>query len=323
MFFQNAYEGRNRWWRWFLTILITVLIWFLGQVPLIIFADLEAARLGIPDYDYTKLALHPDLDRNLFLLLALIPFILGFVTLRSLIIRLHKKSLRNVMTGRPRFDWRRAWSGFAVWLMLIGVATFAMSPTDSYAYQFNPSAFWPLLAIGLLLLPIQTTFEEVFFRGYLTQGVSLLFKNKLAPFMIVTSLFTLMHIGNPEFNTEYIKGIFAYLSVGVLLGIVAILDDGIEVPCGIHAANNLFAAVIMSTKDGTFVTDSIFVTTLSEGMKYSPYAEIGICVVGFLIFFKLYGWRFSSLLESTVPAARPDAVGERGGPDGVAVAAES
>ena len=318
MFFQNAYQGLNQWWRWLLTILLTLLFWLLGHIPLIIFANREAARLGISALDVSKLAIHPDLDRNLFLFLALIPFVLGFATLTVLISRLHKKPLRSVVTGRPRFDWRRAWLGFVVWFLIALATTFLVLPTGSYTYQFNPSAFWPLLAIGLLLIPIQTTLEEVFFRGYLMQGISLLFRNKIVPFILVTLIFTFMHIANPEFHTDYAKGFLGYLAVSTLLGIAAVLDDGLEVPCGIHAANNVFAAVVLSTKDGSFITDSIFASTLDELLRYSPHLDIGICVVAFLIFSYMFGWRFSTLFESTLPLPRP----EPGNSDPDAVAAE-
>jgi uncharacterized protein len=301
MFFQNAYQGQNQWWRWLLTILITVLLFFLGHTPLIIFVNQEAARLGLSPQDIGTLALYGDLDRSLFLMLMLVPFSVGFAILWLLISRLHRKSLRSVMTGRPRFDWRRASLAFIVWFFVNGVATFAILPANSYAYQFNPSAFWPLLAIGLLLIPIQTTLEELFFRGYLMQGISLLLKNKLGPFIIVTLMFTFMHIQNPEFTADYTTGFLAYLAVSILLGITAILDDGLEVPCGIHAANNLFAAIIFSAKDGSFKTDSLFVTTLSEMLKFSPQLDIAICVVAFLIMFHLFGWQFSTLLEPDAP----------------------
>lgn len=306
MFFQNAYEGKNRWWRWLLTILITLVMFFLGHIPLIVFASREAVRLGTSIEQIGTLALHPDVDRNLFLLLMLIPFAIGFATLQFLISRLHRRSLRSVMTGRPHFDWRRTALGFVVWSLVNGAATFAILPAISYDYQFNASAFWPLLAIGLLLIPIQTTFEEVFFRGYLAQGLSLLLKNKLATFLLVTMMFTLIHVANPEFSTDYATGFGAYLAISTLLGLVAVLDDGLEVPIGIHAANNIFAAVIFSAKDGSFKTDSIFVTTIGEVMKFSPQLDIAICVAAFVILFYVSGWRFSTLLEPTMPVPRSD-----------------
>ena len=303
MFFQNAYEGKNRWWRWLLTISLTLLMFILGHLPLIIFANAEATRLGVNLEQIDALALHPDMDRNLFLLLMLVPFAVGFVTLRLLISWVHKRSLRSVMTGRPQFDWRRASLGFVVWLLVNGVATFFVLPASSYTYQFNPSVFWPLLAIAVLLIPIQTTFEEVFFRGYLAQGISLLFKNKLATFVLVTLMFTFVHVANPEFGADYSTGFIAYLAISTLLGLVAVLDDGLEVPCGIHAANNIFAAAIFSTKDGSFKTDSIFTTTMSDILKFSPQLDVAICVAAFIILFYLFGWRFSTLFGPTVPMA--------------------
>jgi membrane protease YdiL (CAAX protease family) len=306
MFFQKAYEGRNSWWRWLLTIVATLLAWGLGQIPLVFFIFAEASRLGIVPANMGPLLLNPGLNRNVFLLLGLLPFVLGLATFRLCIVRLHKKPMLSVITGRSRFDWGRAFVGFAVWMVLIAASSFALLPSTGYTYQFNPSAFWPLLAIALFLIPIQTTTEEIFFRGYLMQGLSLLLKNKLAPLILIIVIFAAVHVGNPEFYTDYLTGFLGYLAISTLLGFAAVMDDGLEIPCGIHAANNIFAVAILSARDGTFSTDSIFVSSVKDLMAFSPYIDIGLAAGGFVIFAVIYKWRASTLFEPTVPAERPD-----------------
>jgi len=136
------------------------------------------------------------------------------------------------------------------------------------------------------------------------QGLSLLLKSKLAPLLLITVIFASVHVGNPEFYMDYLTGFLGYLAISTLLGFVAVMDDGLEIPCGIHAANNMFAVAILSARDGTFSTDSIFVSSVKALMAFSPYVDIALCAAAFAIFFALYGWRVSTLFEPTVPAGR-------------------
>jgi membrane protease YdiL (CAAX protease family) len=305
MFFLKAHEGRNAWWRWLVTIIGTLAFWFAGYIPLLAFVAMESRRLGVSEDSLLGEALPPDIDRNLFLLLSLFPFAVAFGALWFFITRLHKKRLLSVMTGRSRFDWRRVFLGFAVWLVVLTAGNFLILPPE-VQYQFDPARFWPLLIIALLMIPIQTTFEEVFFRGYLMQGISLLAKNKIVPLIAVTLLFTAVHFANPEFNTNYLTGILAYLSLSTLFGLTAVLDDGLEVPCGIHAANNLFLVLVLSPVDGSFTTYAVFNATIAELMKYSPQGDIAVAVLMFCVLFYALGWRFSTLAEPTRPGEIAD-----------------
>lgn len=304
MFFQKAYEGRNRWWRWLVTISGTLVIIMLAQVLIIAFVKLEAERLGVSKEIFNAQP-QTGADRNLFLVLLLFPFLMGLLALWFFLRRLHKKSLRSVMTGRVRFDWRRVLAGFAIWFIVLAIVIFAALPADSYVYRFDPATFWPLLLVALLLFPAQTSLEEILFRGYLMQGFFLLAKNKLVPLIFVSVLFVLMHYWNPEFSVETGAAILEYSLMSLFLGLVAVLDDGLELPIGIHAANNIFLAVMMSTSDGSIQTNALFESDLKAfhdnflALSVAPYA------VSFVILFVLSRWRFSTLVESV--ALRPTA----------------
>jgi uncharacterized protein len=307
MFFSNAHEGRNAGWRWLVTITGTLAFWFAGYIPLFAFVGMEATRLGLSEDAFLTGALPPQTDRNLFLLFSLIPFAVAFAALWFFITRLHKKRMLSVMTGRPRFDWRRVFLAGAVWLLVLAVGTFGIMPAGTFQYQFAPSTFWPLVLLALILIPLQTTFEEVFFRGYLMQGVSLLARNKLAPLIVVTLLFTLVHFANPEFNTDYVKGVLTYLTLSLLFGLTAVIDDGLEVPCGIHAANNLFLVLVLSPAGGSFTTYALFSASMADLMRMSPWVDIASGAIAFCALFYAINWRFATLAAPTGPQAVAEA----------------
>ena len=58
-----------------------------------------------------------------------------------------------------------------------------MTPED-YVVNVNWGKFAILALIAILLIPLQTSFEEYFFRGYLMQGLGVILKNKCAPLII-------------------------------------------------------------------------------------------------------------------------------------------
>ena len=296
MFFQNAYEGRTRWWRWLLTIAAMISVVVLAQTPLLAFIGTEAERLGVSEQAFFN-RLPDGADRNIFLALFLLPFVAGFLTLWLFIRLLHKKSLRSVTTGRVRFDWKRALTGFALWFAILAVTIFAVLPSDAYVFRFDPATFLPLLIISLLLFPIQTSLEEVFFRGYLMQGFSLLAKNKLVPLILVSVLFFFMHYWNPEFSEESGVGMIEYSLMSLFLGLVTVLDDGLELPCGIHAANNIFLAVIMGTSDGSLQTNALFETNMKAFTDQFIAVSVAPYVLAFIVLFVMFRWRFSTLFE--------------------------
>ena len=53
-----------------------------------------------------------------------------------------------------------------------------------YQFKFDFSAFLILVSISFSLLLIQSLTEELFFRGYVMQGLYLLFSNKYLPVIV-------------------------------------------------------------------------------------------------------------------------------------------
>src|SRR5690606_39174638 len=112
--------------------------------------------------------------------------------------------------------------------------------------------------IGILMVPLQTTAEELIFRGYLMQAFARWAKNRWVPLVVTSFVFGLMHISNPEIEKiGYILLIY-YIGTGFFLGIMTLMDEGTELAIGFHAANNLVGALLITSDWSAFQTPSVF-----------------------------------------------------------------
>ena len=86
--------------------------------------------------------------------------------------------------------------------LLVFFGTYLMD-SSTMVFQFKLAPFLILFLITLVLMPIQTTTEELIFRGYLMQGFALLAKNRWFPLVMTSVIFGSMHIANPEVEKKH------------------------------------------------------------------------------------------------------------------------
>lgn len=207
---------------------------------------------------------------------------------------IHHQSLTQFTTSRKKIDWNRVLFSIGIFgglQTLYFFISFLSSPED-FVWNFQPIPFFFLLLISLLFLPIQIGFEEYFFRGYFMQWLGLLFKNKWIPLFASSIFFGFVHFGNPEVQKLGFGIMFFYISSGFLLGISALMDEGLELPLGIHFANN-FTIALLSTSDWTvFQTPSLFKDISTPEITFSMIImEILINLLTLYIFSKKYKWK--------------------------------
>lgn len=247
------------------TLLVVMLAYALGQMPLmtVISYQLEKTNSGLDTAGFLK---NPDfssigMSNNLGFFLLLLMFVSAFVSLYFMITIAHKKRFHHMFNPYERISWSKIRFSFILWTVLLGLGElvqFLIYP-DQYYLTFNLSSFLPLIFISLLILPIQTTFEEIFFRSYLMQGLFNVFNHKLLVVIIVTVLFALVHGTNPEVSKYgVIPMMWYYVSAGLLLGMVTIYDHGLEIAIGIHAAMNIYSALIVGVGNSVVQTDAIW-----------------------------------------------------------------
>lgn len=292
MYIEQGYKGLNELWRYAVGVLIIFIGWqFIGAGPLVLILLAKAIETG--DYPTDVASISNLLGSNLFFFLALLTFVIGFLALYLTVKYLHKQSFRSLSTSRKSIDWKRVFFTFFLWavisVLFIGLDIF-ISP-DDYVYNFQPGPFLILLLIALILIPIQTSFEEYFLRGYLMQGLGIAAKNRWVPLLGTSLFFGLLHIFNPEVAKIGYGVMVFYIGTGLFLGILTLMDEGLELALGFHAANNLTAAILVTAEWTAFQTNSIYKDISEPEIGWEVFAPVFIIYpLMLLILSKKYGW---------------------------------
>jgi len=167
-----------------------------------------------------------------------------------------------------------------------------LSP-DDYVFNFEINRFLILAVIAICLVPLQTSFEEYMFRGYLMQGIGNIFRNKWVPLIVTSVAFGLLHIANPEVDKLGNIIMIYYIGTGFFLGILTLMDEGMELALGFHAANNLFTALLVTADWTAFQTYSIYRSIADPSSMGASEIIVPVFVIFpilLLIFSKKYNW---------------------------------
>lgn len=232
------------------------------------------------------------LGTNTIFLCNLFPFIVGLITLCLCIKYIHFQKILPVFTSRETIDWKRFFFSFGLYgIVLTLFFIFSLNNNSAIVWNFNPSTFFMLLLISLFILPLQTTFEEVFLRGYLFQGVNARFKRGGISVLFISLLFASLHFGNPEVQQIGNILLIYYFMNGLFLGLIVLMDDGLELSMGYHAVNNIFASLIVTNKWQAFQTDALYIdkSAPSFGME-NILVLVVIQPLLIFIFSKKYKW---------------------------------
>ncbi len=234
--------------------LIVLIFSIIGQIPMFFFLPSEINN-------YSKgLDIFSSIDKNLLLFLLLIPSVCSFVGLWFVVNKIHSRSLVSVITSRKKIDFKRFKFAFILW-SLISISIFSLeiliNPTN-YEWNFNFSKFLLLFLISIIMIPVQSILEELIFRGYLMQGFSFFFKNRILPLLGTSIIFGLLHVLNPEIQKIGYGLLVYYVGTGLFFGIVTLMDEGLELSSGFHVSNNLVASLLVTAEWTVFETYSFF-----------------------------------------------------------------
>ena len=260
MFIKQAFNYLHDSWRYIVGAVVIFIASQLGALPFVLIAALKVMGEG---GDITSLddpaTLMTALDSNLTLFLMLLSFVIGLIAVVLIVKYLHNQPLKAVTTSRKKVDWGRIWFSFllvAIPTILLTVVDYYSNP-DDYIVQFEAVPFIILAIIAILMIPLQTSFEEYLFRGYLMQGIGVIAKNRWLPLIITSVVFGGLHFFNPEVDKLGNIIMIYYIGTGFFLGVITLMDEGMELALGFHAGNNLIAALLVTADWTVFQTNSI------------------------------------------------------------------
>ena len=257
-----------RWWKPLVTGLIAlgffVMLSVIVVVALIVLVLVDPNGLGA---DFEELIFEGVIDSTIPSVLAFslisIALMLPALWLATLIMGPRPVGLLSSVTGRLRWQWMLrlvvpALVAFGASFVLYLLVLPPLLGEPILAPEIGPN-LWLMLAIILLLVPLQATAEEYVFRGYLMQMIGGWLKHPAFAILLPVPLFMLGHLYD----------IWGLLDVGVFAVFAAWLTwrtGGLEAAIVAHVINN--AAIFVLGEFGLVDTNA------TEG---SP---VGVLVTG-------------------------------------------
>lgn len=294
MFIENAYKALHKPWMYLVGVLVSFFASQVGGIFLLFFVAKKIMVEGGELESITNPSVMMNtLNANATFFWMIFGFAIGLAILLLFVKKIHKQKLKDLTTTRRKIDWKRIGFGFmliAIPSVIITLIDFYIQPED-YILQFEIKSFLVLLLIAVLFIPLQTSYEEYLFRGYLMQGIGINGKSRGLALIGTSVIFGMLHFFNPEMQMLGNGLMIYYIGTGLLLGIMTLMDEGMELALGYHAGNNLIIALLVTTDWGVFQTPSILKDISEPSMGAEVLVTVLVLYPVFLfILAKKYKW---------------------------------
>lgn len=295
MYIEQGYKGLSEAWRYILGFFLVLIVWqIFGGIPLVVALLLKSDSDSLSVLGSGDIGIMADLlGSNAFLFYMLLTFLIGLISLFLYVKFVHRQSVRSLTTSRKKTDWKRIFFAFIVWAVisaLFVVLDVYLTPED-YVWNFKLGPFLILAIIAIIMIPIQTSMEEYFMRGYMMQGLGIMAKNRWVPLLVTSLLFGGMHFFNPEVDKLGYGIMVYYMGTGLFLGVMTLMDEGLELALGFHAANNLLTALLVTADWTAFQTESIYRDVSEPTLSWDVFLPVLVIYpILLFIFSKKYGW---------------------------------
>lgn len=281
---EEVLENRPKLWRWLLGSFIISISWLiLGSLLTILLGSIFnldlAALTGIDEESLATVRSYAPWQAASAILISFLPLLVTPILLHRYLL---KGTFRGLFTRSARSFSGEVRIGALVMTALLlatGLPDFFLNNAD-YRWSFDLSKFLPYLLIAIFLIPMQTTAEEVFYRGWIQQRLEKRGRSIWAVSIVGGLLFALPHLANPEVSGPLILPIIGYGSTGFMLTWVTMRDKSMGLAVGAHAANNLVAGLLVSSIDSALPSASLYTT---PEVNWAPAAALSVLLIPLFI----------------------------------------
>lgn len=202
---------------------------------------------------------------------------------------LHHRKMITLVTPALKLNWARLLTGFVLWLGLVVIAQvveFGLHPERAIV-TFEPVRWLLFLPFILILTPLQTTAEELLFRGYWLQGTGRLTRSVVLLCAANGIFFGLPHMLNPEVLSHPESTLLLFLSyflTGAALAFYTLCDNRLELALGAHAANNLFSALFVNYTDSPLTTPALFTNPTID----AAFGLVSLFIIAIVFYFAAF-----------------------------------
>jgi hypothetical protein len=225
------------------------------------------------------------------LLIKSIPFLFLLSGIYLAVQKIHQRPFLTLITPTNSVQWRRLAVGFGVWFVILSIQLLIqlIQAPQHFEWNFHALPWLFFLPIALILTPLQTSAEELLFRGYFLQAIGQLIKHPVVLAISTSFPFAMAHLSNAEMIHGGLWTGLTYAVLSLFLVVVTLKDNRLELALGIHAANNLFILLIANSVDSSLKSPSILTQTTMTDPKFSFFASLISAIAAYAFLFRDYG----------------------------------
>ena len=252
----NALLGKKETWRFVFTIFLVSIFHLIGIILtglIAIWVNDGIKPDSISDFISNNLNIYASTT------ILNLPFIFSLIALFFSVKIFHQRNFISLFNSKTKIAWDKIIFGALLFLLLrLGQETITyFRYSNEFSFNFNPATYFPVLLISLLIIPLQTGFEELFHRGFMLQTFGYFFKYPIIAIVLTSLIFGLLHAGT---HSEILV-IFYYVIIGMILGITVVITNRLEIVLGMHAVQNLFNLIVTDSSS----EPAIFVSNAPDG----------------------------------------------------------
>lgn len=231
-------------WRWYWAILATAFGCLLALTG-IMGAALLAAGWDVAGDSDALLRPGQASDYAIVLIAWSLLACAGLVALRVI----KNDPMRRAFTAAGEFPLADFAKCAAALLTAYGTAaalTYLATPRD-FSWPQRAPEFYGWLALGLLVILVQSAAEEIFFRGFLLRVWGAVIPYPLIVCGLLMALFIAVHIPNPDMQRDLAMGLAVFIGGEAMAYAALLRTKTLAASMGLHWANNIFAIFFVAT----------------------------------------------------------------------------
>ncbi|MEK7660536.1 MAG: type II CAAX endopeptidase family protein [Pseudomonadota bacterium] len=267
-------QPKNFWPALFGLFAGVFLIFVAWNAPII--AAVFAFKLEMP-YEIANFAI----ELKFLILVLFFGFGVGLLAMIFYRKKLQKMPAISLFTAAPKFRIGLVLIGIALTSLITfgGVIFFEPNYIEKMASRFlqlGTVDFVLLASAYLAAFAVQSTFEETYFRGFLTQYLRRL-SIPLAVVIVITSLlFSAVHY-SPKMPMPVLGAVlFSAFLMGLTFAVAAWRTNGLEVTIGAHIANNFIVGGLFGALDNQQASEEAYLSAIVFAVLYLGGLELAL-----------------------------------------------
>jgi len=265
---------------------VIMLFWFVSQILIIFLVA------GLTDWKFRTSYDADSGERLLTFLVFLLPFPVVVLGIAMAMKWFHQRPLMDLVSWQGTIRWNLMIMGLVIWgtLLVIQISLSGIFGLSAILLSPDFSGWLIYLILVLILVPIQTTAEELLFRGYLMEMVSKYVKKPWLLSVLTGLSFGALHFGYQSWVIVFVTGL-----MGVFLAYFSLKTRGLELVIGVHAINNLILFLLFSNSQVPGIPHGIFIVFEDRSNFLLEFLFVAI-PIGVIIFM---GWRMAASAAGT------------------------